>query len=281
MIETAESPKINIKELTFAQRAPEGIKLYTDPRLNIHQDEWNLVEEEALKKERQIFEGETRNHEFLADLALVAPERMRNKFNENLFWIGLTQNSEDFTPHKIRSATMLKAFFPEKAKNFNIMNDQDWRSLKIEFDDEDDGAYKFFISSYVRLYDSSRHGDFEITDEVFEKQLLLNKDLESVNAYNSLAIQYAFLRIASPHNYAKLEINHEIFEKMWKGLNNDLNEYRGEPKHINKFMGILSSMTIISAKDIKVTDQGLKFTFQNDSDEFAKEDVKLPAIRRF
>jgi hypothetical protein len=280
MIETIES-QINIKELTFFEPASEGIKLFSDPRLNIRQDEWSMIEEEALKKERQIFEGETRNHEFLADLALVAPERMRNKFNKNLFWIGLMQNSEDFTPNKIRSATMLKAFFPEKAKNYNFMNDQDWQLLKDEFDDEDDGAYKFLISSYVRLYDSSRHGDFKITDEVFNKQLLLNKDLESVNAYNSLAIQYAFLRIASPHNYAKLEIYPEILEKVWKGLNNDFNEYRGDPKHINKFMGIISSMTIISAKDIKVTDQGLKFTFQNDNEEFKKEDTQIPLIRRF
>jgi hypothetical protein len=46
-------------------------------------------------------------------------------------------------------------------------------------------------------------------------------------------------------------------------------------------MGIISSMTIISAKDIKVTDQGLKFTFQNDNEEFKKEDTQIPLIRRF
>jgi hypothetical protein len=281
MIETIVRQKINIKELAFREPAVEDIGPFSDPRMIVYEEEWNMIESEALKKEREIFEGDTNNLEFLADLALIAPERMHGKFNENIFWIGLIKNNENFYANKIRSSAMLKAFFPEKATRFNLMNKQDWISVKKDFDDEEEGFHKFFISAYVRLFDPSKHSDYEITDEVLVKQKQLIESLETTGAYRSLAVQLTFLRLASPENYNKLGIDKERFVKIWNGLNHDLNEYRGNPQHINKFMDIMSSMTIISAKDIKVTDQGIKFVFQKESEEFKNKENHMPERRKF
>ncbi len=268
--------QVNIKDLGLFEPRVERPKSFFDPSTDISSEEWEMISNRIREREASLSQGVVKiNPAFLWHLGISAPEKIKKSINENLVWNAV----KVFRATEYSDAT-LKALFPEKAKQENLVRDLDWELIKDKFDQEV-GFDKIFISANVKILSPERQIDFEITDEVFQSQKTAIEELEGSRAYRSLAIKLIYLKIASAERYSELGLDDERFGKIWTGLNKLLDKYRGNPNEIEAFFEIASFMAILSADEIQITDNGVKLIFPEQAESFNNQHNPTPNIRRF
>jgi hypothetical protein len=286
--------RVNIKELAAIEPMHRKGFVSFNPENDIKSFDWDCLIN-AAKSMSSLQNLDFFNTAYF--VSILSPKRLQ--------WIPTGQKQEAVLLEYMRNASssvifgyeyplMHKMLFPKK-QSPEIRNMMDWKwesfrtyvSQKVPeaqqesfFLKENNVESLAFISHLYTLSDPA-HKDFpekEILVDLIKTQIkqYRENDHRTVSRikFGGFVKLAACLKVLSSNSYKELAINSEERELMRELLETKVGDWK-------EFAESAYYMSLISAKEIKVTDKGVALKYVNDSTDLAQKNKFIPVIRKF
>jgi hypothetical protein len=274
--------KLNIKELTFPEPGVKNERLF-DPRRDISGNDWQIVD---WLLEKELSEDST-GFEFQRAIRILAPEKIPPNAFATILKMdhsapdlsGLTPPNSRFAGYIEKCAT-LELLSPGYPKNKNLINDKLWEDFIDTFESYAKNnvlnkCYVYQFASFARILDPENSHNFSVDWEEASNTITRKS---GVHNWKEIAEIVSELKFFDPTKINNLGLKEDDWGHIWEYFHKELDDSRVRERPIN-LIDTLSRIAIISAKDIKVTPDGIKLDY-NDSHDL-NVSKPIPGMRRF
>lgn len=285
--QSTEYRPINIKELVVESPRPKQESPF-DFRRNVSAENWTKIRNglDTTKDYSKISELRNDDFLFIRSASIVAPNEVQLRMDDE-FWSSMMYSREKSIERiqvnpvltKLEIATSMKLAFPDKAKNENLLYDEELEEIQGIFNIMQTGGNihdVFDIAANMRLYDPIKFQNFEIKDHTWQdtKQRILL--LWQSKEFKLLTGLLTNIKIVSPQKFSNLGLDGEVLNDV---LSKEKEEQNSSQLIATYTLG-LSRIAILTAEDIKVTDKGIEFVYPVADKQLIPE-TPLPNQRKF
>jgi hypothetical protein len=287
---------INIKDLTFGEPGRDNWSIRFDPERDLSKGEWGVIEEFVANPIYDYFEDYA-EHTFEngANLKILSPERFKKIYSSEMRWIGQRDELMAATAHEyldkytrrhtdgmklfslIKIFPMVPNWSPEEAgiyrkdkknlKDVKLLLD---RAYSNHFRSDDERLEKVLFLKNLFLDDFKELH----TEQYFNDHLDNMEMMSSVEWIEDSVIFGAKLRMVFPERLSNLQIAPQVWSN-WIDHLHEINKH----ERPEQFLQYATSLAVLSARNVRVTEDGVKIDNNMKSDLTEKNEI--PQRRRF
>jgi hypothetical protein len=277
-----EAKKLNIKDMVmpeFVKRSDQSF----NPKRDISIDDLQIIDK-LLEKE---LSEDNAGFEFQRAIRILAPDKIPPNAFATILKIdhsapdfsGLTPPNSGFAGYIEKCAT-LELLSPGYPKNKNLINDKLWEDFTDTFEryaknNALNKCYVYQFASFARILDPENTHNFSVDWEEARNTITRKS---GVHNWKEIAEIVSELKFFDPTKINNLGLKEDDWGHIWEYFHKELNDSRVRERPLN-LVDTLSRMAIISAKDVKVTHNGVKLIY-DDSDDLDGS-KPMPERRRF